>query len=338
MNVETSQIMASGVIPDGFESLTPAGIAGALAIGGAVLAVHKWRESKRVADSLVYPDPDMETAARRQHRNERWRKTGALAAAGIAMSAYVADMGDPYTESARPQIDSITAIVDASAVAYARDVQDGDREDLRVNVGVNSLTRMSDDLGDIRINFVAAGSPAESMGYATHGATARVADSFDAYFADLSHQAESDMAGALNIAQGTDADKILVIGSLDGVQSDLLVGQAEEGERRISTIALGSSETMIGLPGAEEPALTGEDANKRIVGEEDSYAAESVEEVQEIIDEIINEQYVKHERSDYPWFSRAAFVGAASLVVGTLATAMIRPVKRAYRQITGKKK
>ena len=324
---------ANFAVDGGFENRPLLTLAATSAIAGVAALASLYRQMGREADSLVFPDADM---ANKESQKRFSRHRAAVFMAGLsavtALSAGVAHEAEPFIETSGNQIESVAAIVDMSYESYAKDVQEGDSTTTRLQAAVNGINEL-DGLKGIDVSFIAAGDTAEAMGEIQDGSgKAKVVGNFEQYIGTFGNRSSADLVGALSIADAVEADRILVFtGSVADVSTQLR-GEADEDNNRTSVVALGQSGSTVSYLGRERPADINESANSLIVGEDDSYIASSVEELQEVVSGIVDEQYVDVNRDDFDGFEDLRNVAASLLVASVAGNTVMHAGKGASRR------
>lgn len=338
--VDTVEFVSNG----GFEQPSLAYTAGAVAVVGGAAIANRYRESRAMAQDpelANYPDTNMRKTVERQALRQRIGAAVTGLAAIAAVSSGIAHEADPYTEESSSRVNEVAAVIGLDYQGYAEDVTEDGQPTSRIEAAVNGINGL-DDLDGVDVTFIAAGSEAESMGTISDGSgKAAVVDNFEEYIDDFSHRSDADLNGALNIAESTEAEKILIFnGSVTELASDLR-GEAEPDNNRTSVIALGRSGSRVNYIGREREAVLDESGNVNIVGEEDSYSAQTVEEMQEIVSTIVAEQYVDTEEHDYDGFKQlrnmSAGLLAGGLALHAAASGLSKPGSRRQSKRKGDK-
>ncbi len=304
-------------------------VVGTLALaGGIVGAIRHKRTTNDLIENTQFPAGSDQ--AERVHRNiVRGRRKGialGLLATGV-ISAGLYEAADPHTNEKVNEIDSIAVIVDAGYEGYTEDVAMGNGETSnRINATVNSLKQLEFD--GIDVTFIAAGSTPENMGMIEDGRGRKdIIENFTDYTSVFSQRGSAangggDIETALSIAGGLNPDKILVFaGTLQGnEQSPVLRGEELDGNNRVSVIAVGKSGSTVESLGTEVPAPVESAYNEIIVGTNDSYTAESTDELKNVVNQIIKDQVQSDERHDVKFFEKmrngsAVALGALSFAI-----------------------
>jgi hypothetical protein len=114
----------------------------------------------------------------------------------------------------------------------------------------------------------------------------------------------------------------------------MVKGENLEDQNRVSVIAVGESGTRFSLNGIDYEAPINAAYNSLIVGEEDSWTASSTKELEDVVSEIIDGQYVTEETTKYNGFRKfAILLGGAAALLTTARFAMESvPDRRKYKE------
>jgi hypothetical protein len=250
---------------------------------------------------------------------------GLLAALGITSG--VLALAGPYSEETNTNIDSISIIVDSSAQGLTEDVEGNNGQPVaRIKAAVDEINGF-DGLPDrgITITYIAAGTTAEAVATVKPGDDRNVVvDGYEAYIGNevnlgTGSNAVPDIEGALRAATAANSQAAFVIaGSLEGVDGSLLEGESDSEEHNIVIVATGTpGSTVTDKAGNEIEAPINKSYNDLVLGEEDSFVATSQSDLSKIINNVIDEQYVRTERNEVNGFRNFAVTSLALLGVGT---------------------
>lgn len=308
-------------------------VAGIVALGaGAVALVGHKRNTNKIIEETEYPaGSDVGIRVEKAVKSGRRRSLATGLVAVGALSTGLLNEADPYTSETTSDVDRVSVIIDAGYEAYAKDITNGNGELVaRLPAIANTIKDM--ELDGITVDFVAAGTEPLSMGSIEDGnGTDEVVENFNIYIRDLSNKGNPNNGGgdietALSIAESTDPDKVLIFtGSLEGQsQSPLFEGQDIEGNRQVSVIA-------VGTPGAQVETLAGTyeapintKFNQEVVGAEDSYTTNTTEGLEEIVENIISDQYVSTTTTPYKGYEKLRNLFGALLIAGVSGSFIFR--------------
>lgn len=325
MSFETASTHAQDALTDAmsngalmavqFENTTIRNAAIAAGFVGAGILIRRWRDMSAAGKSIEMPDPSMDTLAKKTHFRQMLGYTATGLVAFSSLTAGILHEAGPYHEKAEGRVGSVAAIISAGWDAYAQDVTEEDgSKTTRLEASVNGINLLEGISDDVKISFIAAGAEPQQLGTSQDRNT--TVDNFNGYVADHSNKSESNIEDAINIAGATEADKILIIGGSVQEAAGQLKGEAEEGNSHVSVIALGQSGSTVNFLGSDRQAPHDHAGNTHIVGSEDAYTATSVPEFQQVVSEIIADQYVESERIEDERFEDVRNLTAGLLVAG----------------------
>lgn len=198
----------------------------AASIGVAVVSAYLgYRRDRQLShDSegqLPYADPDLANYAETEFRRERraTKVTGFLLAAGLG--AATAQMAGPYVETIPESSNRVAVVFDAGLDTRVTSLTDS-KNGKKVSVlegEVNSGLRFARVLGDdVKVQFIAAGRQAESLGIVEgeDGAKEVVAGTLK-YYDDIENATNPDIAGALALARANKPREVILMTSNDNV-------------------------------------------------------------------------------------------------------------------------
>lgn len=301
--------------------LAGAAVTGAVALGG--LKLH--RDNTREIAEVEYPQG---SDAKEIHQPRALRNRAydlfLVSALSASVLSFVAHSADPYSKEERTTIDSISVIADASTQGLTEDVIGEDSELVaRIKAAVDEINGF-DGLPDsgITVTHIAAGTTAEAVATVAPGDDRNsVVEGYETYLNNetnlgIGPNAKPDIEGALRAANAANSGAVFIVaGSLENVDGSLLEGENEPNSRKTVIVSIGQpGSTVTDKAGNEIEASINKSYNDLVLGEEDSYMVGSQSELSEIIEDVIDRQYVIQERSDFNGFGKFALY--AGIVAG----------------------
>jgi len=199
----------------------------ALSVGVAAVGAYLgYRRDRQLAHDSVteisYADPDLANYADVEFRRERRasKATGFMLAVG--MGAAVAQMAGPYVETTPDSSNTVAVVFDAGLMSRAPSLKDS-KYNTEVSIlegEVNSGLRFAGALGDdVKVQFIAAGRQAESLGLVEgkDGAEEVVAGTIK-YYEDKENATEPDISGGLALARANNPKKVVLMTSNPSVK------------------------------------------------------------------------------------------------------------------------
>ena len=316
--------------------------ASAVALAGLGAAVaERYRQMKRAEGELVYPDPNDSPDKNETVRSAlKWQRTKNVVAGGVAALAVTSGLAHeakPSTEIIQSRIDSAAVIIDTGSGTYARDVleQNGEEHTERLAASFNALQRMENLPVDITV--VAAGPRAQEVGTFEADGSGRQevwenmsdyicaprnnGNSEEVSFTLPCNRSSSDIAGGLRIADAIGAEHTMIFsGSVEGAREEF---RSQGDDNQISVILAGRPGSTVSYLGSRQEAEFDVAGTEALVGEENTYTASSIDDIQETVQSIITDQYVSYTQEEFNGFRDVRNASGGALAIGVALSAAL---------------
>jgi hypothetical protein len=327
---------------------------------GITYGTSIYRKSKKAENSKHFTQGDStKDMAYKPIRNQFRRGVVGVIAVTGALTGFMLDRSGPHTEESVNTINKLAIVIDAGYESLATDVEDNGSDITRIEAAVNGLALDKNTLSNligIDTTFFAAGADPRVMGAISAEVTgserteakATIIKNFKSYFTPSQYGTENngggDIAQALSLAESVKPNKTIVVtGTMRGhEQSPILVGENLEGVNNVIVIAIGQPGSEVDLANGKAKAPIEPKFNEKIVGEDDSHMATSMDELEDVVKHIVDTEIVNNVRSDYEGYRNLAAVSGA-LGIGVLGYSLhkmsgIRPIKRTKMVINSLRK